>query len=198
MDYKNLRAKDGQIKLNQSVYQDPNYKRHDEVGWNYRLSEISAAVAMAQLEDLENKVNKRMEVAQIFLDAIEECEYLVPQRCPEGVENSYFTLALLYEGEETIGVTWQQFREKYVELGGDGFYGAWSVPYLEPVMVEKKYVKRYPEIYQKLEYPKGLCPVAEMIQPKIMQLKTNYRDLELAKQKAESLRKTIEFYKDKR
>ena len=53
--YKNLGAAHGQIKLNQSVYQSPHYKRHDEVGWNYRLSEFSAAIATAQLEDLEEK-----------------------------------------------------------------------------------------------------------------------------------------------
>jgi len=196
--YKNLRAKDGQIKLNQSVYQDPNYKRHSEVGWNYRLSEISAAVAMAQLEYLDEKVDNRMKVAEMFIEAIGDCEYLNAQVTPEGVENSYFTLALLYDGQEKIGVSWQDFREKYVEFGGDGFYGAWSVPYLEPVMVEKKFTKRYPEIYKDLKYPKGLCPVAESIQPRIMQLKTNYRDLNLAKQKAESLKKTLQFYKEKK
>ena len=65
-------------------------------------------------------------------------------------------------------------------------------------MVEKKFIKRYPEIYKDLEYPKGLCPVAESIQPRIMQLKTNYRDLNLAKQKAESLKKTLQFYKEKK
>ena len=196
--YKNLRAKDGQIKLNQSVYQDPNYKRHDEVGWNYRLSEISAAVAMAQLEELEEKVKNRIKVAELFIEAIEDCDYLSPQQCPPGVENSYFTLALLYDGEEQIGVTWQDFRQKYVELGGDGFYGAWSVPYLEPVMVEKKFIKRYPEIYRNLEYPRGLCPIAESVQPRIMQIKTNYRNLSLAKQKADSLKRTIKFYKEQR
>ena len=196
--YKNLRAKDGQIKLNQSIYQDPNYKRHDEIGWNYRLSEISAAVAMAQLENLEEKVENRIKVAEMFIEAIDGCEYLRAQHSPAGVDNSYFTLASLYDGQEKIGVSWQDFRKKYIEFGGDGFYGAWSVPYLEPVMTEKKFIKRYPEIYEGLDYPKGLCPVAESIQPRIMQLKTNYRDLNLAKQKAESLKKTLEFYKEQK
>jgi hypothetical protein len=36
--------------------------------------------------------------------------------------------------------------------------------------------------------------VAETIQPKIMQFKTNYRDLKLASYKAEVLRKTIEYF----
>jgi len=43
-------------------------------------------------------------------------------------------------------------------------------------------------------YNKGICPVAESLQPKLMQLKTNYRDLKLAQEKATALRKTIEFF----
>ena len=52
------------------TYQNPNYKRHDEVGWNYRLSEILAAVALGQLEGIEEKVRLRQEVAKTFLKEI--------------------------------------------------------------------------------------------------------------------------------
>ena len=52
-----------------------------------------------------------------------------------------------------------------------------------------------PEIYKNISYKKGLCPVAERIQPKIMQFKTNYRDLNLAAKKAQVLKKTIKFFK---
>ena len=80
-------------------------------------------------------------------------------------------------------------------MGGDGFYGAWSVPYLEPVMENEVYKNRLPEIYSNVKYEKGLCPVAERIQPNIMQFKTNYRDIELAKKKADVLHRVIEYYK---
>ena len=93
-----------------------------------------------------------------------------------------------------MGVTWEDFRKKYISFGGDGFYGAWSVPYLEPVMASRAYVKRYPEIYEDTSYQEGLCPVAESVQPKLMQFKTNYRDMVLARAKADALRKTINFY----
>jgi len=192
--YKNLGAAYGQIKLNQSVYQDPNYKRHDAVGWNYRLPEFNAAIALAQLEDLDAKVKQRQEVANLFRQEIASCDYITAQYNPPGYENSYFTLGLKYEGHEKIGITWQQFREKYVEYGGDGFYGAWSVPYLEPVMTERKFVQRCPDIYGNIHYQEGLCPVAESLQPKIMQFKTNYRDMDLAAQKANALKNTIQFF----
>ena len=81
-----------------------------------------------------------------------------------------------------------------MNAGGDGIYGAWSVPYLEPLMTERKYVKRCPWVYESSQYGPGLCPVAEKVQQELMQFKTNYRDLELAKIKADALYKTIRQY----
>ena len=188
----NSTAKEGRTKLNLDVFQNPNYKRHDEIGWNYRLSEFSAAVTLAQLEKLDEIVERRIEVANMFLDVIDEtnCGFLIPQLQPEGYKNSYWSLALLFE-EEKCGMSWQDFRKRYVNNGGDGIYGAWSVPYLEPVMAEGNFKKMNPHIYENISYPKGLCPVAEAVQQKIMQLKTNYRNLKLARQKADRFKQTI-------
>ena len=40
-------------------------------------------------------------------------------------------------------------------------------------------------------YRKGLCPVAEKLQPRMLQFKTNYWDWEKAEQQADVLEKTI-------
>lgn len=189
--FKNLRAEEGRIRLNEDLFQNPHYKRHDELGWNYRLSEFNAAVALAQLERLDELVELRVKSAQLFIEVMKECDYLIPQQVPEGLTHSYYTLAVRYEGAEMMGVSWEEFRQCYKEMGGDGFYGAWSVPYLEPVMSERRFVRRCPDIYKNVHYQAGLCPVAEKTQPKLMQFKTNYRDLRLAEQKADILRKTI-------
>jgi len=192
--YKNLGAEYGQIKLNQGVYQDPDYKRHDEIGWNYRLSEFGAAISLAQLETLDFKVGLRIQIASMFLEILKSCEYITAQCVPENYSHSYFTLGVLYDGLKHMGVSWQEFRRKYISFGGDGFYGAWSVPYMEPVMQERRFVKRCPEIYKNVSYKKGLCPVAESIQPKLMQFKTNYRNIELAIEKINALKATIDFF----
>ncbi|KPJ57013.1 hypothetical protein AMJ49_03145 [Parcubacteria bacterium DG_74_2] len=191
--YKNLRAEEGRVKLNEEIFQDPNYKRHDYLGWNYRMPEICAAVAVAQLERLEELVERRRQIAKFYQKAIEGCSWMIPQKVPVGFTHSYWTYAVKYEGEKTIGVPWKEFYRTYKEMGGDGFYAAWNVPYLEPIMSEGYYYGKGSHYTgPKIKYKKGLCPVAESIQPKIMQFKTNYRDLELAKKKTEALRKTIE------
>jgi len=189
--FKNLRADEGRIRLNQDVFQDPNYKRHDVLGWNYRLSEFCAAVALAQLERIEILTDLRIKSAEFFLDVMSSCDYLIPQIIPENYTHSFYTLGVLYEGEKNIGISWEEFRKAYIKEGGDGIYGAWSVPYLEPVIAERSFVKRCPWVYDKVQYEKGLCPVAESIQPKLMQFKTNYRDLDIAKKKARALERTI-------
>ncbi|MCX5706019.1 MAG: DegT/DnrJ/EryC1/StrS family aminotransferase [Candidatus Omnitrophica bacterium] len=193
--FKNLTAQEGRIRLRQDVFQNPHYKRHDEIGWNYRLPEFNAAVALAQFERIEELVSLRMKSAKMFIDVMRECDYLIPQETPAGYTNSYYTLGVVYEGAERIGVSWEDFRKEYIKEGGDGIYGAWSVPYFEPVIAERKFVGRCPWVYKNVRYEKGLCPQAEKIQPKIMQFKTNYRDLKLARFKAEVLRKVIRSFK---
>lgn len=194
--YKNLRAKEGRMQTTPSTFQDPDYKRHDFFGWNYRMPEICAAVGLAQVERIDELVERRQAIARLFDEAIEGCDWMIAQKNPEGVVNSHYTYAIRYQGEEALGVSWKGFYKKYIELGGDGFYSAWSVPYLEPVITQMHFYGRgcpirCPLYGREIVYKKGLCPNAEAIQPKLMQFKTNYRGMELAKQKAEALRRTI-------
>ncbi len=189
--FKNLKASEGRIRLNQEIFQDPNYKRHDSLGWNYRMPEFNAAVALAQLERVETLVRLRVESARMFLDVMSESDIFIPQAESSRSTHSFYTLAARYIGQEKLGVSWQDFRKAYVELGGDGIYGAWSVPYLEPLISTGKFRESNPAIYENVSFPNGICPNAELIQPQIMQFKTNYRDLKLAKVKSEILRETI-------
>lgn len=192
--FKNSTAKSGRIKLNLEDFQKPNYKRHDSIGWNYRLSEFSAAIALAQLERISDLIDMRVKTSELFLNVIQDCDYIIPQKIPEGYTHSYWTFGVLYEGLGQKGISWEDFRKQYVSRGGDGIYAAWSVPYLEPVISDKNFINMNVAVYNDINYQNGLCPVAEEIQPKLMQFKNNYRDLSLAKEQADILREVIEYY----
>jgi perosamine synthetase len=189
--FRNLKASEGRVRLNMDVFQDPHYKRHDVVGWNYRMPEFTAAVALAQLERIDELVELRRQSAAAFLEVMADCEYLTPQVVTDDRTHSYYTLAAKYDQVAARGVTWQEFRAAYMRAGGDGIYGAWSVPYLEPVIAEGAFRSRLPSVYADIHYEQGLCPVAESIQPMIMQFKTNYRDPQIAREKAGLLANTI-------
>lgn len=188
--FKNLKAEEGRVRLNQDVFQNPSYKRHDVLGWNYRLSEFNAAIALAQLEKSDELIDLRIQSAKIFLNILNKSKYFVPQIIPINYKHTYYTLGVIYFGD-IVNVSWYDFRKEYVNQSGDGIYSAWSVSYLEPMVSTGQYKHRCPELYKNLEYKNGLCPISEEIQPKLMQFKTNYRDLNIAKNKAKILEKTI-------
>lgn len=192
LGYSAMKSGDGRIRINKDIFQDPNYKRHDSLGLNYRMPEVAAALGLAQTERLDFFVNLRIQIAELYKKAISGCDYVIPQYTPEGYLNTYWTFAVKYERND---VSWNDFRKQYMEYGGDGIYAAWALSYEETLVSSGTYKKRSPSTYSDLNYPKGICPVAEEIQPKLMQFVTNYGSVEEAAPKAEALYKTIQYFR---
>jgi perosamine synthetase len=184
--YKHMTATAGRTSLALSEVQDPDYERFDTVGLNYRMNELSAAVGIAQLERVEQIVARRQKVAAFFREAITGCDWLTEQSIPNGFEHSHYTFTVKYYGDKKHNVKWKEFYNQYVAMGGDGFYGACKVPYLEPALKGK--------FMNGAKFSEGICPIAESVQPqpRIMQFKTNYRDLEVAKKKAAVLKDLVQ------
>ena len=194
LGYKTLTAGESLRASVPEEFQDPNYKRHDVIGWNYRMNELTAAVALAQLERVKFLVKRRQQVAEIFKKTIQDCGWLVPQKVPDGFTHSYWTFPLLYYGDLRYSISWKEFWCKYKELGGDGFYAGLSVVYQEPVIQSGAYLKMLHSNNKVMLDYEGSCPIAEEMQPRMMQFKTNYRDLTVAKVQAEILKNTVSFF----
>jgi perosamine synthetase len=184
--FKNSTAEEGRTKLNMDEFQSPDYKRHSVVGWNYRLSEFCAAVALAQLERVEDIVAKRRSAAQAYQEVLKNRNgYLfVPQKAHD--EHTFWTFAVTMNSRLA-----EKFRKAFLDSGGDGFYGAWSVPYREPAMTNRTFVKLNPTIYENICFNSTSCPTAEGLQPIIMQFKTNYRNVEDVKKQAAAFQSAL-------
>jgi perosamine synthetase len=180
-------------KITKKDIQDPNYSRHVSMGWNYRMSELCAAVALAQMENIDDLVGRRIEVAKMFGDVAKDFDWLVPQHVGEEYENSYWTWVARLDNPE---VSWHEFRDQFAARGGDGIYAAWKLTYLEPMFQEMKLLGREQFISQenRERYRAGLCPVAEQLAPRLLQFKTNYWDMSVAEQQADVLRKTLQSF----
>lgn len=196
LGYKGVNAKKGKITKND--IQDPEYERHVCLGYNYRMPELCAAVALGQLEHLDELVESRIYAAKKFDSVVKEknCEWLIPQFVPNGYIHSCWTYVLKLN---TNKISWYDFRKKFIELGGDGIYSAWRLTYLEPVFRNKVFngvEKMFPySFWQK--YKKGLCPIAEATQPKLLQFKTNYWNKSDTDKQSHILAKTIDYFKNK-
>lgn len=180
-----------QAKITRNDIQDPNYNRHISVGFNYRMSEVQSAVMLGQLERIDELVNVRKEVAKLFDAAIEGSDIVEKQFIPEYCENSFWGYALILNTDKPE-TEWYEFRDLFQKNGGDGYYAAWKLTYQEDLFTQE--IQNMDGITQR--YEPGLCPNAEFLQKRIIAMKTNYWDLDEAKEQADILRKTLKEFKD--
>jgi len=183
----------GKGKISKSDIQEPNYSRHIQLGWNYRMPELCAAVALAQVENIDALVERRIAVANLFSEVIKDTPWLVPQYVGSEYKHSYWTWVVKLNDPK---ISWYDFRNKFVELGGDGIYGTWKLTYQEPMFQEKNFLGREKFITKENldKYQTGICPVAEDLQTKLFQFKTNYWDFSKALKQAEILKAAIAFF----
>ena len=180
-----------QAKITRRDIQDPTYNRHISVGFNYRMSEVQSAVILGQLERIEELVDVRIKVGQIFDEAIEGSDIVTKQYTPDYCKNSYWAYSMILNTENPE-IDWYRFRDLFQKNGGDGYYAAWKLTYQEELF--EKEIQHMKGITQK--YTKGLCPNAEFLQKRMICMKTNYWDLDEAYTQAEILRKTLKEYKN--
>ncbi len=177
-------------KITKEDIQDPNYSRHVLMGWNYRMSELCAAVALAQLENLEQLVKKRIIAAKAFKEVIDECNFLEVQHTPAHCTNSYWSLAVKITDPE---ITFHHFRSVFRKNGGDGIYSAWKLTYQEPMFQNMSLLGRenfIPAEIKEKNYANGSCPVAENLQMTLLLFKTNYWDEASLNKQVQILKKT--------
>ncbi len=181
--YKHLTADAGRTHLAQEEVQNPDYKRFDVIGLNYRMNDISAAIGIGQLERIDEIISRRIKVGKMYEELFKEFKDFKPQKIPENCTHVYYTFSVDYQGEKISGIKWKDIYNKVKSLGGDGFYGVVAVPYLEPALKNR--------IMNGIKYQEGICPKAEELQKRVMCFKTNYRDLDQAKIKLGIISKAL-------
>jgi len=204
LGYKNLDSKKSLKATLPKKFQNPQYKRHDSLGLNYRMNEITAALALGQVMKVEKLVSRRIAVAKLYSNVFDKYDWFVRQKNPKGFVNSYWTYSLKYYGYSKFGISWKKFYNLLKKKGGDGFYGALSVVPEELILKSDEVKKRIPGyvkcgyckanlkercIDKKIKFP---CTNAYKIQPIIMQFKTNYRDMNKANKKIALIKNLID------
>lgn len=197
LGYSAISAKPGDSVIPEALRCHPSFARHVGLGYNFRLPEIAAAVALGELERLEELVEMRKFCAQLFDEIVKECSWLVPQMIPEGYVHSFWTYAARITRDD---LDWAAFRQKFVELGGEGFYGGWLPVHREPVFQElgskvASHPDRYPQWAGRMpDYREVHCPVWESFQPRMIHLKTNSFDIDTAHRQADFFAETIRHF----
>jgi len=139
------------------------------IGFNYRMTELQAAIAREQLKKLQNLNKQRLELVNYFIDGIALYDFLEPLKADTQNYSTYYVVPIRYHKEELFNLSRDQFV-KSVNAEGIMFYQGYAAPlYLQPLYQKKQAFKfGYPwsaPENQSLEvdYSLGICPNAEKL-----------------------------------
>lgn len=71
------------------------YYYHETIGYNYRLSNVSAAIGCAQMEELDWRVNRRRAIHGIYADALRDNPVVSVHNNPDNTFNSNYWLSTI-------------------------------------------------------------------------------------------------------
>ena len=182
LGFKNITASKGKIRIDRDLFQNPDWERFESIGYNFRMSELCAAVALAQAEQIRKYIDLRRLMGEAYRRVTLKSDLVEAQYQPNGYKYSYYTFSMLFKGAKQ-GITWKEFREKHIQNGGDGFFSAAKLLYQEPA-------------FKKNNIGKGKCPNAEYLQKNLMNLTTNQANQREVNIQAEALEKTLKYFGD--
>ena len=75
---------------------------HEVVGFNYRMTDLQAALGIVQLGRLDELVGRRRELAAMYDEALSDVPGVVVPRVPDGAEHTYQSYVLRLTGEAAM------------------------------------------------------------------------------------------------
>jgi len=134
---------------------------HERLGFNYRLSELAAALGIVQLGRLPELLAQRERVARLYHDALEQLavathageELLLPGAAPEGARRSWFVYVVALPRRCDRGAVIAQLARR----------GIASKPYLPAIHL-------LPHFRERFGYKKGMFPVCEEVSERSLAL----------------------------
>lgn len=182
LGFKTLTAESGKVRTDRDLLQNPNWERFETIGYNYRMNQMAAAIALAQMERNDFFINLRRKSGLAYTKAISRSSLLTAQKVYKGYKNTYYTFSAKFNGHNH-GISWEDFRKKYMDFGGDGIYAASKLIHQEPAFLNNK-----------IGY--GETPVAVELQKNLMNFTTNQANSEEIDIQIEAMHKTLEYFGD--
>ncbi|MFA6808997.1 MAG: DegT/DnrJ/EryC1/StrS family aminotransferase [Eubacteriales bacterium] len=126
---------------------------HVRLGYNYRMSDISAALGIAQLERIEEMLKKRQRVAEMYTQKFKNVKGVILQKIDKKALMSWFVFVIRFEE----GIDRNKVMEILLERG------IGCRPYFTGIHTQPFYVKEF-------GYKVGDFPVTDRVSQKTLAL----------------------------
>lgn len=108
-----------------------HFYRHQEVGYNYCMSNLSAAIGLAQLEKLNDKVEKRRRIFERYVQMFSDFEGINFLAEPEGVRSNRW-LSTITIDKQVTGFDHEDVRQALAAQQIESRY-LWNPLHLQPI-----------------------------------------------------------------
>ncbi|MAF85155.1 MAG: aminotransferase DegT [Dehalococcoidales bacterium] len=93
---------------------------HTELGYNWRLSEIHAAVGLSQFARLEQFITDRRRIARFYDTELKKADKVSPIKIPPGAKSNYYKYMAMLKDDIDRTALKKELKEKYtVSLSGE-------------------------------------------------------------------------------
>lgn len=130
------------------------------LGWGYRMTELEAALGVAQVSKLDYFNEQRIQLASYLANEINKIDGLQHMKY-SFVKHVYYQFGFSYD-KEIIGMPRNVFCEALRAEGIPCSEGYVKPLYLNPLYLEKR-AFAYKHYSGNVKYEKGMCPVAESL-----------------------------------
>ena len=192
LGFKFLTATANKIAASKNFLQNPKTKRFDLIGYNYRMNEFSAAVALAQFERIKLFLRMRRKVSKKLIKIIEKFKILKVQKINKKTFSTFYTLSAKIIDRNVL---WQDFRKKFIEFGGDPIYAASKILQDEDSIKFSKKGRCFSDCKIKCLYNCTGTPTAKKLQKSILNFTTNQGSDKEINIQCQALKKTLNFFK---
>jgi len=126
------------------------------IGFNYRMTEIEAAIASEQLKKLPRLAALRIEAADFLRERWSRVPGLAPASVQPGCRHVYYALPVQVDAA-VLGISRDRFVEAVRAEGIPVSNGYVEPLYLQPLYQSRRFLRGAEEV----PYARGLCPVTE-------------------------------------
>lgn len=106
----------------------------DEIGFKYKMSNVQAAIGLAQVERIEELIGRKREIMQAYRDRLSRYQGLSLNPEPLGTENGSWMPTVVFDG--ALGVNREVLQEAFKAADIDArvfFHPLSSLPMFEPL-----------------------------------------------------------------
>ncbi len=96
---------------------EPSGRRfvHHEMGWNYRMTNLQAALGVAQLEKIEEHIQKKRWIGKLYHEGLKGVKGLqLPIESTEYADNIYWVYGLVADTQKLANVTVERLTENRI------------------------------------------------------------------------------------